>query len=357
MKTQARHHPNTARTPIRPDTSRVARSRRRRHGVLEGWLDLPWSVRILRAFLGGTFLFAGIQKFLDPNFLRAGGGDYIGTQLTGFANGTPMAPVMRLLAHAPLVAGVGIAVLEIAVGLGTLLGIAMLSAAFVGLAITVTLWLSATWHTHPYFLGSDSIYAVAWLALAVGLMERERDERGHIAGPIERIDGIDRREFARGAFVAGAAVALGVVAKAFAGPATSSGLGAIGARTDPGGGTTPSPKVGPSPAPSPATQGRVLTTLDRLPVGGAAGFTDPQVGPAALVRLSTDQVVAFGRTCTHAGCLVGYDQSARILVCPCHGAEFDPSNHAAPIAGPAPTALPSIKVVVDQATGDVILPS
>ena len=68
-------------------------------------------------------------------------------------------------------------------------------------------------------------------------------------------------------------------------------------------------------------------------------------------------MVAYGRTCTHQDCLVGYDQTARFLVCPCHGAEFDPSNHAQLIAGPAPSPLPSIDVVVDRATGDVILPS
>jgi len=315
---------------------------------------MPWAIRILRAFLGATFLFAGIQKFLDPNFLRPGGGDYIGSQLAGFANGTPAAPLMRVLAQVPLLAGVGIALLEIAIGLGTLLGVAMLAAAIAGFAVNVTLWLSATWHTHPYFLGSDSIYAVAWLALALAIIEIEHDRAGHVAGPIERIDGVSRREFTRGGLIAGTAVLLGIFAKAFAAPATSSGLGGLA------GPTTRTPAAGassrpPSTAP-PATQGRVLTTLDRLPVGGAVGFTDPQVGPAALVRLSTDQVVAYGRTCTHAGCLVGYDQSARILVCPCHGAEFDPSRHAQPIAGPAPTALPSIHVIVDQATGDVVLP-
>src|SRR5215470_19201056 len=149
------------RAPSRPDTLRgPLRRAARPRTFAEGWLEMPWAIRILRAFLGATFLFAGVQKFLDPNFLRPGGGDYIGTQLTGFANGTPAAPLLRVLEHAPLVAGVGIAVLEIAVGLATLLGIAMLSAAFVGLAINTALWLSATWHTHPYFLGSDSIYAV-----------------------------------------------------------------------------------------------------------------------------------------------------------------------------------------------------
>jgi thiosulfate dehydrogenase (quinone) large subunit len=319
---------------------------------------MPWSIRLLRAFLGGTFLFAGIQKFLDPNFLRPGGGDYIGTQLTGFANGTPVAPLMRVLAQAPVLTGVGIALLEIAIGLGTLLGVAMFAASIAGLTVNSILWLSATWHTHPYFLGSDSIYAVAWLALALAIVEIERDRVGHVAGPIERIDGVTRREFTRGGLVAAVAVMVGVVAKAMAGPAPSSRLGglAVHARSSGSGASSP-PSSSPTAPASPATQGRVLTTLDRLPVGGAAAFNDPQVGPAALVRLSTDQVVAYGRTCTHAGCLVGYNEPARLLVCPCHGAEFDPAHHAEPIAGPAPTPLQSVRVVVDQATGDVILPS
>jgi thiosulfate dehydrogenase [quinone] large subunit len=361
--TPASRRTTITKTPLRPDAGRRMMRRYRQRSLADGWLEMPWAIRILRAFLGATFLFAGIQKFLDPNFLRHGGGDYIGTQLAGFADGTPAAPLMRFLEHAPLVAGVGIAVLEIAVGLGTLLGIAMLSASFIGFAINVTLWLSATWHTHPYFLGSDSVYAVAWLVLAVAIVELEHAERGHVAGPIERLDGISRREFARGSLVAGIAVALGVAAKAVAAPASSSGLAGLADRTRPsssGGAATSASSSSPSstagPPAAPTTQGRVLTSLDRLPVGGAVGFTDPQVGPAALLRPSTDEVVAYGRTCTHAGCLVGYDQNARILVCPCHGAEFDPSNHADPIAGPAPTPLPAIRVVVDKATGDVILP-
>ena len=340
------------RTPRRPDTRPDRRTSLR--AVADTWVEMPWSVRLLRAFLGGTFLFAGIQKFLDPNFLRPGGADYIGTQLTGFANGTPAAPLMRALAQVPLLSGIGIAVVEIAIGLGTLLGVAMLAASLAGLVVNVTLWLSATWHTHPYFLGSDSIYAVAWLALAVAIVEIEHDRVGHVAGPIERIDGMTRREFARGGLVAGIAVMLGIVSKALASPAGSSGLGGLSARTGSSG--TGPPTASPAAPAPPATQGQVLMSIDRLPIGGAAAFDDPQVGPAALIRLSSDQVVAYGRTCTHAGCLVGYDQTARLLVCPCHGAEFDPAQEAEPVAGPAPTALPSIDVVVDSTTGDVILP-
>jgi thiosulfate dehydrogenase [quinone] large subunit len=54
---------------------------------------------------------------------------------------------------------------------------------------------------------------------------------------------------------------------------------------------------------------------------------------------------------------VGYDPNNRILVCPCHGAEFDPARGAVPIAGPAPTALQAIRVEIDPKTRKVFLPA
>jgi thiosulfate dehydrogenase (quinone) large subunit len=60
------------------------------------------------------------------------------------------------------------------------------------------------------------------------------------------------------------------------------------------------------------------------------------------------------RVCTHAGCLVQFDQRADVLVCPCHGAEFDPTRGASVIAGPAPSPLRSIPVAIDQARGTVV---
>src|SRR5262249_36911837 len=152
------------RMPPRPDAGPLP-------SIARSWELQSWPLLILRAFLGVTFLYAGIQKFLDPNFLHAGTPDYIGQQLRSFAVGSPIAPVLQALSHASLLTGIGIAVLEIAIGLGTLLGIAPVLWAACGLVVNLLLFMSASWHVHPYFLGSDSIYAVAWAAYLVGVIE------------------------------------------------------------------------------------------------------------------------------------------------------------------------------------------
>ena len=121
--------------PRRPDT-RAAHRPSHRAGPVSfetSWRELPWSLRILRAFLGVTFVYAGLQKFLDPGFLHAGSPTYIGTQLQGFAVGTPAAPLMRLLEHVPFLVGLGVAITEIAVGVAVLSGIGLIAASVVGL--------------------------------------------------------------------------------------------------------------------------------------------------------------------------------------------------------------------------------
>jgi thiosulfate dehydrogenase [quinone] large subunit len=73
-----------------------------------------------------------------------------------------------------------------------------------------------------------------------------------------------------------------------------------------------------------------------------------------LCRLSQSDVAAYSRVCTHAGCLVDFDQGSGVLFCPCHGAEFDPKHGARVIGGPAPSPLASIAVAIDPATGQVV---
>ena len=98
----------------------------------------------------------------------------------------------------------------------------------------------------------------------------------------------------------------------------------------------------------------MIARLRSVPVGGALAFSDPRSGdPSILLRPKRNQVYAFSRVCTHAGCLVQYDSGSSVLVCPCHGAEFDPARGAQPIAGPAFDPLPRVNVSIDRSTGEV----
>jgi thiosulfate dehydrogenase [quinone] large subunit len=322
--------------------------------VVEGWRSQPVSLRVLRAFLGVTFVYAGVQKLSDPGFLHAGSRTYIGTQLLGFARGSPIGGVLRALAGTPMATGVAVAIVEIAIGFGTLLGIAPLLFAAGGFLVNLALMLSASWHIHPYFLGSDSIYAVAWLAYFLGTAESaRRARRAELPArkPVARApDQIGRREMLRGALLAGATLFTAGVASALAGKTPAANAANAGSSAGRTGGVAGPPSAG-------SGQGKPIASLSNLQVGDAIGFDAPGVGPAALVRLGQDQVVAYSRVCTHAGCLVGYDPSARLLVCPCHGAEFDPARHAEVVAGPAPTPLPPVQVEIDAATGQVVLPA
>ena len=73
-----------------------------------------------------------------------------------------------------------------------------------------------------------------------------------------------------------------------------------------------------------------------------------------ILRLAGDRdeahggaLVAFSAVCTHAGCIVSAWRAAnRLLLCPCHGSEYDPARQAAVVAGPAPLPLPSLPLEV-----------
>jgi len=95
----------------------------------------------------------------------------------------------------------------------------------------------------------------------------------------------------------------------------------------------------------------VITDLATLRQEGAVAFETPD-GKAIVVMVG-DEVVAFSSVCTHQGCTVAYDAGEKVLACPCHGSKFDPADGATVVAGPAPTPLPAVEVVVDEAAGVV----
>ena len=313
----------------------------------------------LRLFLGVTFVYAGIQKLSDPGFLHAGAPTYIGTQLEGFANGTPGGFVLRTFAipH-PTLAGVGVAITEILIGLLVTAGLFTRIAAAAGMGLNFLLFLTASWHTSPYFLGPDLVFTFAWLPFVLAGAGGQPASRQRLSAPLGgeaepacgRRDGRDlapRADLdAAGAAVefAGAALAIaGISALAqgsYRGAAARLGAGGGWRAREPATaarGPARRLRAGPgSPLGVPGSAVR-LGPGNRLPSGEAATYTDPADGsPDILIRDSEGNLKAFSAVCTHAGCTVGYEGGT--IVCPCHGGEYSAETGEV-IAGPPPAPL------------------
>jgi ubiquinol-cytochrome c reductase iron-sulfur subunit len=59
------------------------------------------------------------------------------------------------------------------------------------------------------------------------------------------------------------------------------------------------------------------------------------------------EYVAYSKICTHAGCPVSlYEQETSRILCPCHQSQFDVTQGAKPVFGPATRALPQLPLGV-----------
>ncbi len=364
----------------------------------------------LRFFFGATFLYAGFDKILDPAFFDPGSPTSIQSQMTAFARVSPIAPIIRAGEPFAVAIGLLIAVAEIAVGLGALTGLAYRLSAVGGALLSALFWLTASWATHPYYYGPDLPYAAGWLVLAAaghgnvlvptrlvgggapvrGVAARParagaRGERHRrlaagvtSAGP----DSPTRRAFLQGGILAVAAVVLATVAAplrilrsplASAAETPTGGTGTPGEGTGATGGPAARPTSVPAitpgvietPAPTAASGGGgvVIGTVAQVQKAGALAFTVPFDAPASLpagdpaviVRLADGSFVAFDAVCTHAGCTVEWDSQDAVLLCPCHGAAFDPARNGRVLQGPTRQPLAALPLTVDKASGSIML--
>ncbi len=336
----------------------------------------------LRVFLGVTFVYAGVQKLSDPGFLHPGAPTYIGTQLRAFAHGTPGAFLLRTFALPdPRLAGVGVAFVEIVVGLLVLGGLLTRAAAAAGLVLNLVLFLTNSWNTSPYFLGSDIVFVFAWLPfvlsgasgqpaidssldrLVAARRRRRRPEgvtRPRAAGErtprIGEEPAVTRRGMIARALGATGGLALALSAiSALAKGSYRSGTTRLGAPTSPSAaaattpaGTTSTPtshaataQPGGGTLPSGAVR---IGASSQLPRGQGATYTDPSdQQPDIVIRHNDGSLTAFSAICTHQGCTVGYQGGSQI-VCPCHGGLFNTRTGAVE-GGPPPAPLPRRRVL------------
>ncbi|GGZ19360.1 membrane protein [Streptomyces inusitatus] len=121
----------------------------------------------LRIFLGITFLYAGLDKLTDSQFLAAEGMGSIGDQMYGVRDSSAVPGLVDLALNSPEGFGHALALGEAAVGLATLIGLFARVAALGGALISLSLWLTVSWQIQPYYYGNDLIYLMAWLPLAL----------------------------------------------------------------------------------------------------------------------------------------------------------------------------------------------
>ncbi|MFL6129201.1 MAG: Rieske 2Fe-2S domain-containing protein [Mycobacteriales bacterium] len=306
--------------------------------------DPAWLLLPQRIFLGGTFAYAGLDKLADETFFDPTAPTSIEAQLGAVPDTSPLRPLLGLIDQHAGAIGVLIALGEIAVGVATLLGVRSRLAAAGGALISLSLLLTVTWATRPYYYGSDIVFLVCWLPLVAfgdgGLLSLET---GLARRAARRATAPDRRALLAQAAAIGAVVGLGGSAALAARIARGrpADLGA-GAAREPAPGEPTTPTTGP---PRAGGAGR-LAAAAAVPVGEALAVTLPATGAAALlVHLTAGRFVAFQRTCTHAGCMVDISPDRRTFRCPCHGAVYD-ARTGRVLAGPAPAPLAPVPVRV-----------
>jgi thiosulfate dehydrogenase [quinone] large subunit len=229
----------------------------------------------------------------------------------------------------PVLAGIGVALAEVAIGLLAIAGRFTRASAAAGLGLSLVLFLTASWHTRPYFLGSDIVFVFAWLPFVLAgaagqpALDHRRSRalrlrrRGRLLVPASG-ELLTRR--------AALAQALGVTAAATGAIAGVSILsrGAVPVRAAPPAGTA-------------------LADSAAVAAGDALSVANPLDGsPALLIRAADGALAAYGATCPHAGCEVGW--VAGEIRCPCHHARFDPAT-GEPLRGPARAPLTVLSVV------------
>ena len=110
---------------------------------------------------------------------------------------------------------------------------------------------------------------------------------------------------------------------------------------------TAMPQAAKTNAPAAGHTGTVIGSSN-MPVNSAMDFTNPtDKKPSMLIRLPNGNFVAYEKACTHEGVIIHYDTGTHTMVCPAHGAIFDPAKNGAVLQGPATTPVAKVNVRIN----------
>jgi thiosulfate dehydrogenase [quinone] large subunit len=392
------------------------------HAPVRAWALSEWALVPLRLFIGVSFLYAGLQKLANPNFFKAKSPISIQAQLLAATHTSPIHALLSHLLGAAKPLGLVIAFGEVAVGLGTVLGLWTRLAALGGLVLSLSLFLTVSYHSSPYFTGADIVFFFAWLPLLVAGGGTRLSLDGWIASRVAKksgraspelvpipfatvqaicgnyvegdcsarggapcdaalcpvllggraplvtrrvVDDVDRRTLIAGglsAAAAGVGVLLlgGAVAdtgqlvgdaptpkspRVLSVPSTTTTTTPVTIATT----TTTTPNAPTTTTPPTTTTtthaGSLVGSASEVPDNSAAVFTIPSNNdPGIVIHTASGPFVAYNAVCPHMGCTVGYSTATKIIVCPCHGSEFQVSSGEV-IQGPATRGLTKLNIV------------
>jgi ubiquinol-cytochrome c reductase iron-sulfur subunit len=91
------------------------------------------------------------------------------------------------------------------------------------------------------------------------------------------------------------------------------------------------------------------TMLFRLRPEQMAAIKNHSGQDAAELQNGYADYVAYSKICTHLGCPVSlYEQETSKILCPCHQSQFDITQGAKPVFGPATRPLPQLPIELDS---------
>jgi Rieske Fe-S protein len=114
----------------------------------------------------------------------------------------------------------------------------------------------------------------------------------------------------------------------------------------------------PQPWPAMVPQGSgvwlPVAAVDSLAEGQVLRFTANSL--VGFVRRTADGFAALSGACTHMGCFLDWNASARTYDCPCHGGRFTEAGAAAPSSPVAYRPLPKLQTHVEEGKVWVYVP-
>jgi thiosulfate dehydrogenase [quinone] large subunit len=139
------------------------------NGGGRNWRDdaTRYALLPLRLFLGITFIYAGLDKLTDSAFMKDSGTGSVGDMMRTVRDTSAIPQLVDLALKSPTGFGYAIAFGELAVGIGTLIGLLARLAALGGALISLSLWLTVSWASDPYYYGNDLAYLMAWIPLVL----------------------------------------------------------------------------------------------------------------------------------------------------------------------------------------------